>query len=78
MTNKLKISKSLALPLKFLSLRKVVFGGSGSGKTAFGRTLFEEANAAGVLCGAVDLKGDWWGLKSTADGRGDGIPDLWG
>lgn len=71
---KLKISNDLALPLKFLSVRKVVFGGSGSGKTAFGRTLFEEANAAGVLCGAIDLKGDWWGLKSTADGKDDGIP----
>jgi hypothetical protein len=70
----LKISLDHALPLKFLSLRKVVFGGSGSGKTSFGRVLFEEATAAGVLCGAIDLKGDFWGLKSTADGQGDGIP----
>ena len=70
----LKISTSRTLPLKFLSLRKVVFGGSGAGKTTFGRTLFEEATDAGVLCGAIDLKGDWWGLKSTSDGSSDGIP----
>lgn len=70
----LKISQKLSLPLKFLSLRKVVFGGSGSGKTSCGRVVFEEATAAGVLCGAIDLKGDFWGLKSTADGQGDGIP----
>ncbi len=70
----LKISTERSLPLKFLSLRKVVFGGSGSGKTSWCRVLFEEATASGVLCGAVDLKGDFWGLKSTADGRRDGIP----
>src|SRR2546427_2735373 len=70
----LKIGIERALPLKFLSLRKVVFGGSGSGKTSFGRVLIEEATAAGVLCGAIDLKGDFWGLKSTANGQGDGIP----
>lgn len=71
---KLAISDELSLPLKFLSLRTVVYGGSGAGKTTYGRVVYEEATKAGVLCGAIDLKGDWWGLKSTADGRGDGIP----
>lgn len=74
MARTLQVSKHFSLPLKFLSLRKVVFGGSGSGKTASGRTLFEEATEAGVLCGAVDLKGDWWGLKASADGTHEGIP----
>ena len=54
----LKIGIERALPLKFLS-------------TSFGRVLFEEATAAGVVCGAIDLKGDF---KSTANGQGDGIP----
>lgn len=70
----LKISADRSLPLKFLSLRKVVFGGSGSGKTSWSRVLFEEASESGVQCGAIDLKGDFWGLKSTASGKGDGIP----
>ena len=70
----LDLGRHLRLPLKFLSLRKVVFGGSGSGKTSCGRVIFEEAAAAGVLCGAIDLKGDFWGLKSSADGKSDGIP----
>jgi hypothetical protein len=73
-TKGLDIGGGRHLPLKFLSLRKVVFGGSGSGKTSWTRVLFEEATEAGVLCGAIDLKGDYWGLKSTADGKGDGIP----
>jgi hypothetical protein len=70
----LKVSEEFKLPMRLLSHRTVVFGGSGAGKTTYGRVLFEEATAAGVLCGAVDLKADWWGLKSTADGQGDGIP----
>jgi uncharacterized protein len=70
----LQIGNGLSLGLNFLEHRKVVFGGSGAGKTAFGRTLFEEATKAGVVCGAIDLKADWWGLKSTADGKGAGIP----
>jgi hypothetical protein len=72
--SKLQLGKTLTLPLNFLEHRKVVLGGSGTGKTAFGRVLFEEATKAGVVCGAIDLKADWWGLKSTADGKGDGIP----
>jgi hypothetical protein len=23
---------------------------------------------------AIDPKGDWWGLRSSADGKGDGLP----
>lgn len=71
----LRLSETPApFSLDFLTLRKVVLGGSSSGKTVFGRVLYEEATAAGVLCGAIDLKGDWWGLKASADGLDDGIP----
>lgn len=72
--SRLQLSKELTLPLSFLEHRKVVLGGSGTGKTAGGRVVFEEATKAGVVCGAVDLKGDWWGLKSRADGKAEGIP----
>ncbi len=70
----LHLSDNLKLHLKYLQHRTVFLGGSGAGKTAGGRRLFEQATEAGVLCGAIDLKADWWGLKSTADGKGPGIP----
>lgn len=70
----LNISISLHLPIEFLSLRTVVFGGSGAGKTALGRVIFEEATKVGIPCGVIDLKADWWGLRSSADGRNDGLP----
>jgi hypothetical protein len=70
----LKISESESLPLDFLSLRNVVYGGSGAGKTAFGRVIFEESVKCGIVPGVIDLKADWWGLKSSADGKSDGLP----
>ena len=72
--HELCIAEKVTLPVEFLSLRNVLFGGSGAGKTTFGRVIFEEANKLGVPCGVIDLKADWWGLKSSADGKADGIP----
>jgi hypothetical protein len=70
----LRIAKDLALPLDWMQLATVVYGARGSGKTSLGRVFAEEAHRAGQRFCAIDLKGDWWGLKSTADGKGDGIP----
>lgn len=75
MNKQLNISATETLPLEFLSLRSVVYGGSGAGKTAFGRVIVEESiKTAGIPCGVIDLKADWWGLKSSADGKHDGLP----
>jgi hypothetical protein len=62
------------LPLDWLTLSTVVYGSSGSGKTVFGKVCAEEAHKAGVRFCVIDIKGDYYGLKSTADGKGDGIP----
>ena len=72
--SELNISPTLKVPIAFASLRKVVYGGSGAGKTSFGRVLFEELTEAKVPCGVIDLKADWWGLKSSADGKSEGLP----
>src|ERR1051326_2549012 len=70
----LKISPDLALPLDWMSLATVVYGARGAGKTTFGSVVAEEVTKAGQRFCAIDLKGDWYGLKSTADGKGEGIP----
>jgi hypothetical protein len=54
----------------------VVYGARGSGKTSFGRVYAEEVARAGVRFCAIDLKGDWYGLKSSADGKSAGIPTV--
>lgn len=70
--NIIELSKKISLPIDALSLRWVEFGNSGAGKTALGRVIFEEADNAGVPTGVIDLKGDWWGLKSSKSGESTG------
>lgn len=70
----LAISSNLKLPLDWATLATVVYGARGSGKTCLGRVFAEEAHAAGLRFCAIDLKGDWWGLKSSADGKSEGLP----
>jgi hypothetical protein len=41
---------------------------------SLGAVMAEEVAAAKQCFCAIDLKGDWYGLKSTADGKHAGIP----
>jgi hypothetical protein len=71
---KLAIGEGLRLPLDWMTMATVVYGARGSGKTTFGSVVAEEvAKHAQRFC-AIDLKGDWYGLKSTANGKGAGLP----
>src|SRR5688572_28994404 len=71
---KLHLTDDLALPLDVISMRIALYGTSGSGKTAFGRLMAEKVHEANHRFCAIDLKNDWWGLKSSADGSKAGIP----
>src|SRR6185437_14066190 len=70
----LKLCPQLQLPLDIVTSRIATYGTSGAGKTAFGRLLAERVHAAGHRFCAIDLKNDWWGLKSSSDGERAGIP----
>jgi hypothetical protein len=70
----LKISDDLSLPLDVITMRIAEYGDSGAGKTTFARLLAEKVHAAHHRFCAIDLKNDWWGLKSSADGKAAGIP----
>jgi hypothetical protein len=72
--NKLQLTDSFSLPLNVVTLRTATYGTSGAGKTTFARLLAEQVHAAGQRFCAIDLKNDWWGLKSSADGASAGIP----
>jgi len=72
--NQIHIGEGLSLPLDWLTLATVIYGARGSGKTSLGRVFAEEVAKSGQRFCAIDLKGDWWGLKSTADGKQDGLP----
>lgn len=64
----------LKLPLEIITMRIAVYGDSGAGKTTFARLLAENVHASRHRFGAIDLKNDWYGLKSSADGASAGIP----
>lgn len=74
MPSKVHVSDELALPIDWMTLATVVYGARGSGKTTLGSVFAEEIDKAKQRFCAIDLKGDWWGLKSTVDGKGAAIP----
>lgn len=70
----LKVSPDLSLSLDLATEALAILGKRGSGKSNAAVVLFEEMHRAGVPCVAVDPKGDWYGLRSSSDGRSPGLP----
>lgn len=71
----LRISESVTLPADEAVTRSFgILGMRGSGKSNAAVVLAEELFRAGLPWVAIDPKGDWWGIRSSADGSGDGLP----
>jgi hypothetical protein len=70
----LRISDDLMLPLDVVTETFLIFGKRGSGKTATAGVLTEELIGAGLPVCVIDPMGAWWGLRSSADGQGPGLP----
>jgi hypothetical protein len=51
-----------------------IVGQRGTGKTSTGVVLVEEASACGAQFAVIDPTGAWWGLRSSSDGEGEGLP----
>jgi hypothetical protein len=71
---KLRISKSLALPVDAVTQRISILGRTRSGKSHTAGVIVEEVLKARQQVVILDPKGDWWGLRSSADGRSAGLP----
>jgi hypothetical protein len=70
----LKIAPALLLPIDMVTEPIGILANRGRGKSYTTHALVEEIHDAGVPVVVLDVKGDWWGLRSSADGRGDGLP----
>lgn len=71
---KLKLSKDLTIPIDVVTQRVSILGRTGSGKSHTAGVLVEEALKAGQQVVVSDPKGDWWGLRASADGKSAGLP----
>lgn len=64
----------LPFPNKVLEQHVVVLGKTGKGKSSVMRVIVEHLLAAKKRVCVIDPKGDWWGLKYSADGKSAGCP----
>ncbi len=75
-SKQLRLSKTLALPLEAATQTFGVLGKRGSGKTYAAAVLSEELLDVGLPLIVLDPLSVWWGLRSSASGKGPGFPIL--
>lgn len=70
----IRLAKDLTLPVDLVTQTVGVVAKKRSGKSYFARRLTEQLHKAKQQVVVVDPKGDWWGLLSSTDGKGPGLP----
>jgi hypothetical protein len=74
MTTELRIGPELSLPLEAVTQTFGILAKRGSGKTYTAAVMVEEMLSTGMPVCVIDPIGVWWGLRSSADGKGAGEP----
>lgn len=74
MTKQLDVSPDLKFPLAVLQDSTAVIGRKRVGKSNTAAVITEEAFDHHAQVIVIDPKGDWWGLRSSADGKTAGYP----
>jgi hypothetical protein len=69
-----RIAKDLALPLDVVTKTVAILAMRGMGKSYAASVMAEQMLKAGAQVVIVDLLGVFWGLRSSADGRHEGLP----
>lgn len=70
----LTLAPGLKFPDEAVTQAIGILAKRGSGKSNAGAVLAEEMHKAGLPFVVVDPVGAWWGLRSSADGKGTGLP----
>jgi hypothetical protein len=71
---KLHLAPDLALPLELVTESVGILAVKRAGKSHTAKKIVEQLHHARQQVVVVDPKGDWWGLRSSADGKGPGLP----
>lgn len=69
----LYISDELQLPDTVVTESLAILAKRGTGKSNAGVVIAEEITDIGHQWVSIDPKGDWWGIRSNADGTGPGL-----
>lgn len=70
----LKLAEDLALPIDTVTQSLAIVAKRRAGKSYTARRLAEQLFKAGQQVVIADPKGDWWGIRSAADGKRPGLP----
>lgn len=70
----LNISDTLSLPLDVVTEPIGILAVRRAGKSNLAVVMAEEMSRNHLHWVAIDPKGDWWGIRSSADGKGKGLP----
>lgn len=74
MTDSLRVSDALELPLDTVTQTLAILARRGAGKTYAAKVVAEEMIEHGLPIVVLDPVGVWWGLRSSADGKHAGLP----
>lgn len=66
--------KKLCIPVETIAQHVVALGKTGAGKSSVLRHIVEHLLGEKKRLCVIDPKGDWYGLKAAADGKGPGFP----
>lgn len=70
----LKLADTLTVPLDLITQKTAILARTGAGKTNAAVVIAEGVLDAKQQIVVLDPKGDWWGLRSSADGKSAGYP----
>jgi len=70
----LHLGPGVTLPLETVTQSIAIIAKRRAGKSYTARRLVEQLHRAGQQLVIVDPKGDWWGIRSAADGKAPGLP----
>jgi hypothetical protein len=70
---RLELGEGLSLPLDVVTRAGIITGQRGQGKTSTAVVEVEEVDKAGAPSVIIDPTDAWWGLRSSASGKGPGL-----
>jgi uncharacterized protein len=74
MTQQLHVAPGFTLPIDVITQKTSILARTGAGKTNAGVVICEELLDRKQQIVVLDPKGDWYGLRASADGEGEGYP----